>query len=228
MSTPEHEPIDPSAMRGLKVWHAKEGEGYWNPELGNIFLPGDWAFVPAGNAFRTREVKRRGPHWVLLKRRKRYTETLGVLCPDKILDEVEGREEETQAARAKARERAEEQRQRDDERYRRAFEEACLRYLDFAPRYASVARTIARETAAHATVKRSGRVGRTSLLPLDEKVRLAVRAHLRHRHTSYEKEMGRRGFALDHEDVRPIRRDAGREVDEFLRSRRRAQSTLRG
>jgi hypothetical protein len=228
MSTPEDEPTDPSATRGLKVWHAKEGEGYWNPELGNVSLPGDWVFVPAGNAFRTREVKRRGPHWVLLKRRKRYTETLGILCPGKILDEVEGREEETRAARAKARERAEKQRQRDEEGYGRAFEEACLRYLDFAPRYASVARTIAHETAAHATVKRSGRVGRTSLLPLDEKVRLAVRAHLRHRHTSYEKELGRRGFPLDHEDVRPIRRDAGREVDEFLRSRRRAQSTLRG
>jgi hypothetical protein len=228
MSTPEQAPTDPSTMRGLKVWHAKEGEGYWNPELGNVSLPGDWVFVPAGNAFRTREVKRQGPHWVLLKRRKRYTETLGILCPGNILDAVEGREEATRAARAKARERAEKQRQRDEERYSLAFEEACLRYLDFGPRYASVARTIAHETAVHATVKQSGRVGRTSLLPLDEKVRLAVRAHLRHRHTSYEKEIGRRGFPLDHEDVRPIRRDAGREVDEFLRSRRRAPSTSEG
>jgi hypothetical protein len=228
MSTPEHELTNPSATRGLKVWHAKEGEGYWNPELGNVSLPGDWVFVPAGSAFRTREVKRRGPHWVLLKRRKSYTETLGILCPGKNLEDVEKREGETRAAREKARERAEGQRQRDEERHRRAFEEACLRYLDFAPRYASVARTIAGETAAHATVKRSGRVGRTSLLPLDEKVRLAVRAHLRHRYTSYEMQMGRRGFALDHEDVRPIRWDAGREVDEFLRSRQRAQSTLRG
>ena len=98
--TPEDEPTDPSATGGLRVWHAKEGEGYWNPELGNVSLPGDWVFVPAGNAFRTREVKRRGPHWVLLKRRERYTETLGILCPGKILDEVDGREEETRAARA--------------------------------------------------------------------------------------------------------------------------------
>jgi hypothetical protein len=228
MSTPEHEPTDPSATRGLKVWPAKEGDGYWNPDLGNVTLPTGWVFVPAGNAFRTRGVKQRGPHWVLLKRRKRYTETLGILCPGKILDEVEEREGETRAAREKARERAENQRQRDEERYRQGFEEASLRYLDFAPRYTSVARTIAHETAAHATVKRSGRVGRTSLLPLDEKVRLAVRAHLRHRYTSYEKEMGRRGFALDHEVARPIRWDAERAVDEFLRSRRRAQSTLRG
>ena len=228
MSAPEQAPTDTSTMRGLKVWHAKEGEGYWNPELGNVSLPGDWVFVPAGNAFRTREVKRRGPHWILLKRRKRYTETLGILCPGKVLEGVEGRDEETRAARAKARERAEKQRQQAEERYRRAFEEACLRYLDFAPRFVSVARTIAHETAAHATVKRTGRVGRTSLLPLDEKARLAVRAHLRHRYTSYENELVRRGSSLDPEDVRPIRWDAGRKVDEFLRSRRREQSTLRG
>lgn len=228
MSTPDHEPTDPSAMRGLKVWHAKEGDGYWNPEFGNLSLPSGWVFVPTGNAFLTREIKRRGAHWVLLRRRREYTETLGVLCPETSLREGEEREEDTRAARAKARERGEKQRQRNEDLYRRAFEEACLRYLDFVPRYASVARTIAHETAAHATARRSGRVGRTSLLPLDKKVRLAVRAHLRHRHTSYEEEMGRRGFPLDDEDLRPIRRDASREVDEFLRSRRRASSTSQG
>ena len=222
MPTPEHAPIDPAATRGLKVWHAKEGEGYWNPNLGDLPLPSGWVFVPPGNAFLTREVKRQGPHWVLLKRRRKYTETLGILCPGTALSEGERREEETRAARAKARERAEVQRRRVEERYRQSFEAACLRYLDFAPRFLASARTIARETALHATVKQSGRVGRTSRLSLEEKARRAVRAHLRHRYTSYEKALERGGFARDDEDVRPIRWDAEREVDEFLRSRRRA------
>lgn len=58
------------------MWLAREGEGYWNPERGNLTVPGGWGFVPAGDAFVTREVKK-GPHWVLVKRRKGYAATLG-------------------------------------------------------------------------------------------------------------------------------------------------------
>ena len=38
----------------------------------------------------------------------------------------------------------------------------------------------------HGFEKRSGRVGRTSKLEDDEKIELAVRAHIRHRFTKYE------------------------------------------
>ncbi|EHK44025.1 hypothetical protein TRIATDRAFT_244959, partial [Trichoderma atroviride IMI 206040] len=39
----------------------------------------------------------------------------------------------------------------------------------------------------HALRKRSGRVGRTGKLDLDRKAYLAVQAHIRHRHTDYDK-----------------------------------------
>ncbi|KAL6890667.1 hypothetical protein GGI43DRAFT_213851 [Trichoderma evansii] len=39
----------------------------------------------------------------------------------------------------------------------------------------------------HALRKRSGRVGRTGKLDLDKKAYLAVQAHIRHRHTDYDK-----------------------------------------
>jgi hypothetical protein len=39
----------------------------------------------------------------------------------------------------------------------------------------------------HALRKRSGRVGRTGKLELDKKAYLAVQAHIRHRHTDYDK-----------------------------------------
>ena len=45
---------------------------------------------------------------------------------------------------------------------------------------------VVNELVRHATAKRSGRVGRTGLLDPDERVRLAVNAHIRHRHTEYD------------------------------------------
>ena len=49
-----------------------------------------------------------------------------------------------------------------------------LAFRDFPPEHAELADTIATETAAHAAVVGSGRVGRTQLLSLEEKARLAA------------------------------------------------------
>lgn len=38
----------------------------------------------------------------------------------------------------------------------------------------------------HGFKKSSGRVGRTSMIPLSQKVLLAVIAHVRHKHTDYD------------------------------------------
>ena len=56
-------------------------------------------------------------------------------------------------------------------------------WLDFAPEHAELAEQIATLAADRAVVVGSGRVGRTRLLPLEERAALAARATIRHRFT---------------------------------------------
>lgn len=45
----------PHEAVGLVVWHAKSGEGYWNPDRGEIGpLPEGWDLLPPGDAAVTR------------------------------------------------------------------------------------------------------------------------------------------------------------------------------
>src|SRR6185436_6778952 len=97
--------------------------------------------------------------------------------------------------------------------------------LHFAPQFSAEAEKIAKAAAERACKVGSGRVGRTSLLPLDEKVRLAVRAHLRHNATRYddkmfEQTMLNEGFDVDKDERRELQREAHRNVEEYLRIRR--------
>ncbi len=86
-----------------------------------------------------------------------------------------------------------------------------------------MAERIAADTAAHAAVVGSGRVGRTQLLTLAEKAELAARAHIRHRYTSYEDELDQIPFeAWDEEDLyREIKGAAHDAVDMFIERHRR-------
>jgi len=67
--------------------------------------------------------------------------------------------------------------------------------------------------AAHACAVGSGRVGRTSTLSTDEKVHLAVVAHIRHCHTDYEQLLG--GFG-DYDDRQEARECVSDEIDAVL------------
>lgn len=66
------------------------------------------------------------------------------------------------------------------------------------------------EIACHACAVGSGRVGRTATLALEEKVRLAVVAHIRHCHTAYEQLLDDFG---DDEDRRHARHCVAGQID---------------
>jgi hypothetical protein len=139
--------------------------------------------------------------------------------------------EDSQARRAVTRETSARSRDRAEARYRSEMEAAILAYLDFAPQHAELAQAIAEEAALRAAVVGSGRVGRTRTIPLAERAELAARAHVRHRHTSYEQrlEQGFEArlehllFGIDDEDYREIKRDAHAAVDAFLEEHRQRQ-----
>ena len=216
-------------VRGLPVWQSREGEGYWNPERGQVQLPKGWVFLPSGDPFVTRQAKK-GPHWVLLKRRKGCTATLGVFCPEESVKQAKAMAAETKPSRAAQRVVGKRTRARAEERYRDALEKAVLSFLAFAPRHASLAQEIAREAVAKATPVGSGCVGRTRKLSLPTRAELAARAYIRHEHTNYEAllwDMSGENPCIDVEDekdprYREIKAEAQQETDRFLERHREA------
>lgn len=207
----------------LRVYPSRTiDEGWWSPEYGDIEAPRGWEFLPAGDAFVTREVKRRGPCWVVVRAREGYTQTLGLLAPRTSIQAARAEAEETAADREATRERSRLRREDQQRAYARQFAEAVLRFLGFAPRYRVMAEEIAQGAAERATAVGSGRVGRTAKLSLEAKAELAARAYIRHRHTSYEERLIEEGlFDLDTLTYHDVRTQAREEVDEFLERHRR-------
>ncbi len=96
-------------------------------------------------------------------------------------------------------------------------------FLAFAPAHHELERRIAKETAAHAAVVGSGRVGRTRKLTLDERAALSVRAYIRHSFTSYHDDLDALGpEGWDEEYLyREVKGTANDAVERFLAEHRR-------
>lgn len=203
----------------LDVYDTRNGP--WNPELGDVAIPDGWEFLPTGDAFVTRTVKAAGHYWLCWQPRSRHRahrRLMGLWAPADTIRAANVRAQETADKRAAARTVNTRSRARREERYETEFREAVLAFLDFAPEHAALADQIATVSAAHAAVVGSGRVGRTRLLSLEEKARLAARAHIRHRYTRYEDHLSNVPFeAWDEDDMyREIKGAAHRAVDDFL------------
>jgi hypothetical protein len=211
----------PAAITDLHLDVYDTRDGPWNPDHGDIEVPKDWEFLPTGDAFVTRAVKAAGRYWLCWQPRGRHRphrRLLGLWAPAEAIRAAEEQAKATAEKRAAARTVNARSRARREQRYQEQLRDAVLTFLDFAPEHADLAEQIAAETAAHAAVVGSGRVGRTQLLTLEEKARLAARAHIRHRHTSYEDELSDVPFeAWDEDDLyREIKGAAHEAVDEFL------------
>lgn len=213
----------------LRVYPSKTNDdGWWCPQYGDIETPEGWGSLPAGDAFITRQVKRLGPHWIVVRARKGYTQTLGVLAPSENIEKARKLAEDTAARREIARSNSRERREQQEQDYRKRFAEAVLQYLDFAPRYRAMAQRIAEGSSQQATVVGSGRVGRTAKLSLEQKAELAARAYIRHHYTKYEDRLLESGLVeLDSFAHRDIREQAHEEVDEFLEKHRPRGRLLR-
>ena len=208
----------------LDVYDTRNGP--WNPEHGDIEIAEDWEFLPTGDAFVTRTVKAAGRYWLPWQPRSRHRphrRLLGLWAPAEAIRAAEARADQTAGKRAAARTVNARTRARREERYQDQLREAVLAFLGFAPSYADLAEQIAVETAAHAAVVGSGRVGRTQRLSLEEKARLAARAHIRHRFTKYEDELSDLPFeAWGADDLyREMRGAAHEAVDDFLEEHRK-------
>jgi hypothetical protein len=208
----------------LDIYSTREGE--WNPEHGVVDIPDGWELLVSGDAFVTRTVKAAGVYWLGWNPRTRsraHRQLIGLWAPTETIEAARAKAADTAAARAKARVSGARQRERQEQRYQAELTEAILRYLDFAPRDAPLAAEIAREAAARAAVVGSGRVGRTQMIPVEERAVLAARAYIRHRHTRYEDELDRGAFrdGWDAEFLyRDIKTAAQAAVDDFIETHR--------
>ncbi len=165
---------------------------------------GHLVFLPSGNVALTRRSKKYSTLSAVVLRfsrtRGRY-ERQGLMVEPAAVERAEeeclGDEEKRQLAR----ERAAVVREKEDERYLVAFRAEILKHYPSCP--ADEASAI----AEHACEKYSGRVGRSAMAKeLDaEAVDLAVRAHVRHCHTGYDKMLAR---GEDRREARDRVRDA--------------------
>jgi hypothetical protein len=207
----------------LDVYDARQG--WWNPDHGDVEIPDGWEYLPTGDAFLTRTVKAAGVYWLSWQPRGRnrpHRRLQGLLAPAAAIRAAEERAKQTAAKRAATRAQSERSRARREQRYGDELRAAILRFLDFSPSHAGLAEQIATETAAHAAVVGSGRVGRTQLLSLEQKAALAARAHIRHRCTSYHHELDQIPFeSWDEDDIyREVKGAAHQAVDDFLEEHR--------
>jgi hypothetical protein len=177
--------LEALATEHLDVYATKNGQ--WNPEHGDIEIPADWEFLPSGDAFLTRTVKASDTYWVSWQprsRQRQHRRLLGLWAPSQVIAAAQVRADETAERRAAKRVVGAQSRERQEDRYRRELEDAIERFLAFAPAYEELQQRIAKETAAHAAVVGSGRVGRTRQLTLDDRAALSARAYIRHRFTN--------------------------------------------
>ncbi|MGQ9651689.1 MAG: DUF2293 domain-containing protein [Phycisphaerae bacterium] len=216
---------DPTS-RTLVVYQSRPEEveqgDVWNPEYGLLWVPKDWEYLPPGDAFVTRFVKR-GPHWALrgkFNRKKGYRQKLGIYAPSATIREAQAVAEQTEAARKAQRAKAAVVREKAEDRYRREFEQACLEFLNFSKRHAKLATRIAREATDRACQKYSGRVGRTQKLDLAAKAALAVRACIRHKYTGYEDNVPPFPDPLLEDEYHTARQKAHEDVGAFLERHR--------
>lgn len=143
-------------------------------------MPKGYGFLPKGIRYKTLHCRKlthdsgKTLYNIIDEKKK----PLGLRVPIAILHQVHRQAKETLPARRTATEK----------RDATVIEAASVEIRKQFPQMPEEERLL---VLKHGFRKHSGRVGRTSQLPLPRKVLLAVIAHVRHRHTKYDDMLGR-------------------------------------
>jgi hypothetical protein len=162
-------------------------------------VPDDWSLLPPGDAALSRRIKQDGPSITVIevKGRKRFSR--GIWAPAARIEALRAEllAERAEPAYQRRLDAGRARRAAEEESYALDFEEAVFRFLNFHPKHALQARTLATLIAEHATPVGSGTVARTERIPIEERAEAATIAWLRHQTTGYDdmqipREKGRR------------------------------------
>ena len=184
-------------------------------------IPPGWACLPPGDAAITRTLKNLGPSWTALRKKGNKTFSDGVWAPIANIEQAKAMVAAKRADPAHGRKRATDLKYRREKqrRYEASFRQGLVQWLDFHPRYHSLAEQLAEVIALHATPVGSGTVARTERIPLADRAAAAAIAWLRHQTTPYdslkiERIKGRR---------REVRRQLARESVTLLNAYRKGE-----
>lgn len=182
------------------------------PDGRRLSPPDGWACLPPGDAGLTRRVKAAGPWWAVIERRGRKLFSKGLWAPRENIERARTAldAERSTEAYAKKRQADTARRERTQAAYAVSFEQEVHEFLRFAPRWAALAREVARRVAAHATPVGSGTVARTQRISIEERAEAAVIAWMRHQTTGYDD--------MKIERVAGRRREVRRELAQISRA----------
>lgn len=175
-------------------------------------VPKGWVLLPPGDAALTRRVKAGGPVWTMQEKKGRKTFSLGMYAPaDRIAQLRAALENEREdPAYTRKLEQGRQRRARAEANYAVEFQAEVLAFLDFAPRYKTLADAMAKAIAAHATPVGSGTVARTQRIAVDRRAEAATIAWLRHATTAYD--------SMQIARVRGLRREVRRSLAQQSRA----------
>ncbi len=151
--------------------------------------PVGWELLPPGDGALTKMVKAKGPTWLVQVKVGRRIMSRGIWASknDILLAVAELAAKRTAPGYELQRERQQAAKEKKHQAYVREFHQEVLRFLDFHPRFATLAENLAAKVTALATPVGSGTVARTERIPLPDRARAAVIAWLRHQATDYDR-----------------------------------------
>lgn len=150
--------------------------------------PQGWALLPPGDAALTRRVKAKGDYWLVQEKKGRKVFSRGVWADEQLVKSLKRDLEAERGTDAykKKREADTRRRAKKQEEYVEDFEGAVSSYLNFHPRYQSLAAELSKRVTELATPVGSGTVARTQRIPIEKRAEAAVIAWLRHQTTGYD------------------------------------------
>jgi len=151
-------------------------------------VPPGWQLLPPGDAGMTRRVKAGGPSWTVKEKKGRRTFSLGVWAPADRIAAVKNDLESERSTDTYKKRRQSDAKRRDEKQaaYVDDFYNAVLAFLDFSPRYETLAQQLAKAVTQLASPVGSGTVARTTRIPIERRAESAVIAWLRHQTTGYD------------------------------------------
>lgn len=153
-----------------------------------LSVPASWELLAPGDAALTRRVKAGGPSWTVQEKKGRRTFSRGVWAPRERIVSIQGdlEKERSTDSYAKRRQSDAKRREKKQTEYVGEFHTRVLEFLNFAPRYSTVADELAAAVTKHATPVGSGTVARTQRIPVEKRAESAVIAWMRHQTTAYD------------------------------------------
>lgn len=176
------------------------------PTVKRARLPRGYSLVLKGNVYITGNCRKQTqaasqPVYLVVNAKEKQ---IGIAVPTAIYEEVKQKEIETRTARATVVDRR-------DKAIKNDFEQVLRREFPGLPA------TDLRRILNKALEKGAGKVGRTGQLTERQKAQLAVRAHIRHCHTSYD-EILRGAVRKGSRSKNLARKTVQRQVDELAAS----------